>query len=76
MVVKLYIVIFYVKTISSLIHGCQCFGGTYYHLQTVLKMEVAGSSETLVNCLLEHMVSYKVCLKSNENGAIKFFIKN
>jgi len=47
-----------------------------YHLQTVLKMEVAGSSETLVNCLLEHMVSYKVCLKSNENGAIKFFIKN
>jgi len=48
MVVKFYIVILYVKTISSLIQGCQCFGGTYCHLQTVLKMEVAGSSETLV----------------------------
>jgi len=48
MVIKFYIVILYVKTISSLIHGCQCFGGTYCHLQAVLKMEVAGSSETLV----------------------------
>lgn len=48
MVVKFYIVILYVTTISSLIHGCQCFGGTYYHLQVALKMEVAVSSETLV----------------------------
>jgi len=45
---KFYIVILYVKTISSLIHGCQCVGGTYCHLQYVPKMAVAGYSETLV----------------------------